>query len=134
MTDIQPTPEEELAGAIGELSQQTRNLVRREINVARLEMVEGIKQDAPVLAQFETAALFGVLALGSAYRLSLRILERRLSPGGAALAATVGYGGLSLGLALAAWSRRDQLQQLIPSRTVRATVEGAKQAATEGPA
>jgi hypothetical protein len=133
VTDAAQSPEEEIAGTIGDLSQQTRNLVRREIDSARMEMLEGVKAGAPVVVGFLAAGLSATLALASAYQWTLRILERRMSPAGAAFTASVAYGGVSVALATSAWKKRDKLDRLFPTRTAQATVAGARQAATDTP-
>jgi hypothetical protein len=131
MTETAPLPEEEIAETLGDLSQQTRNLVRREIQTARTEILEGAKQAAPALAGFLAAGLCAALGLASAYRWTLRILERRMSPAGAAFFAMLAYGGASLAVGYSAWNSREDLPRLLPTKTAQATVAGAQQAVTE---
>jgi hypothetical protein len=63
MSHAAATPEEEIAGTLGDLSQQTRNLVRREIESARLEMLEGAKRGAPVIVSAMAAGVCGRAAV-----------------------------------------------------------------------
>lgn len=126
----QQTPEEHIAGAIGDLSASTRDLVRQEIASARQELLDNVKRSAPVLGLVGAAAALGLLAAASSYRLSLRVLERLLSPSGAAFLATVGYGAAAAAAARAAWARRDELTVLLPTDTAREAAERLHQVAS----
>ena len=85
MTETPKSPQAGIAEALGDLSEQTRILVRREIDAAQREMWEKAKESAPALALLGAAGTLGLLAAASAYRLTLRLLERRLSPASAVL-------------------------------------------------
>jgi hypothetical protein len=71
-----------------------------------------------MLAAGGAAAL---LAAASAYRLSLRILEARMSPAKAALLATTLYGAAAAGLITAALQRIKEAPAPFPTETVEAT-------------
>ncbi|MDD7963886.1 phage holin family protein [Actinomycetospora lemnae] len=93
MTEPQQSPQAGIAGALTDLSEQTRVLVRGEITAAQRETWSKLTAAAPALGLLGGAAVLGVAASASAYRLSLRLLERWLPPSGAALVATAVYGG-----------------------------------------
>jgi hypothetical protein len=89
----QQSPQAGIAGALTDLSEQTRILVRGEIAAAQQETWVKLKATAPALGLLGGAGVLGLAASASAYRASLRLLERWLPPSGAALVATAVYGG-----------------------------------------
>jgi hypothetical protein len=93
MTEQQQSPQAGIAGALTDLSEQTRILVRGEIAAAQQETWDKLKATAPALGLLGGAGVLGLAASASAYRASLRLLERWLPPSGAALVATALYGG-----------------------------------------
>ena len=50
MTEARESPQASIAEALGDLSEQTRILVRREIDAAQREMWDKTKESAPALA------------------------------------------------------------------------------------
>src|SRR5690242_6758472 len=70
----------------------TAALARREVRSAAREMWSRARQGGPAAARLTVSAVLALASAASAYRLSLRLLERRLSPAGAAFAAVAGYG------------------------------------------
>lgn len=58
-----PSPETEIAALLGELGEETRLLVRQEIDLARAELKESSQHATGVGAGFGAAALVGYLAL-----------------------------------------------------------------------
>lgn len=86
------TPQAGVAEALNNLSDQTRVLVKGEIDSALRETWEKAKRSGPPAMLLAASGALALLAAASAYRLTLRLLEKRLSPAGAAFAATVGYG------------------------------------------
>src|SRR3954447_3015499 len=93
MTEQQQSPQAGIAGALTDLSEQTRILVRGEIAAAQRETWGKLKATAPAVGLLAGAGVLGLAASASAYRASLRLLERWLPPTGAALVATAVYGG-----------------------------------------
>ncbi|PVZ06896.1 phage holin family protein [Actinomycetospora cinnamomea] len=121
MTEQQQSPQAGIAGALTDLSEQTRILVRGEIASAQRETWDKLKATAPALGLLGGAGVLGLAASASAYRASLRLLERWLPPSGAALLATVVYGG---GAAAAGMAGLQQLRTLpvpFPAETVAET-------------
>jgi len=117
-----------MSGALQDLSEQSRRLVRQEVGLAVRETLDKAKQSLPAVGLLAASGVFGVLTIAASYRLSMRLLEKRLSPSGAALVAAAGYGGATACAALAGirWLRETPLPA--PSRTARdasAAVAGA---------
>lgn len=111
------TPEHGVADALSDLTEQTRLLVRREVAEAQEELWDKAKRALPVAGLLGAAALSGLFAAASAYRLGMRVLERLLSPGSAALVATIGYGAAAGLAGSTALSRLRALPAPLPSET-----------------
>lgn len=111
--------------ALGDLGEQTKTLVRAELDAVRAEMWDKAKAGAPALALGGAAVTLGLCAGASTYRLSLRVLERMMSPTGAALLATLGYSGAAAYAAVAAARRLRDLPPPLPTETARRTGEAA---------
>lgn len=118
-----------VAEALSGLGNETRHLVRAEVEAVRQEMWQKAKQGGPTLALGVAAAVLGVGAGASSYRLSLRVLERIAPPGVAALLATAGYGAGAAWAASAAARRVRQLPAPLPTETARRTAEAAAEEA-----
>jgi hypothetical protein len=103
------SPQAGIAGALTDLSEQTRVLVRDEITAAQRETWSKLTATAPALGLLGGAGVLGLAATASAYRASLRLLERWLPPAGAALVATALYGG---GAAAAGYAGLTELRRL----------------------
>jgi hypothetical protein len=73
---------------------------------------------------------FGLMATASAYRLSLRLLEKRLPRASAALIAVIGYGAVAAGTGLLAAQRLRDAPPPLPTQTARATSEAIAEART----
>ena len=114
-----PTPQDGMAQAVGDLSEQTRRLVRQELDAAQQEIRDKVTEIAPALALAAAAGGFGLLAAASAYRLSLRLFEKGLPPAAAAFAATIGYGAAAAGAAVLAARRIRSMPPLFPVGTAR---------------
>jgi hypothetical protein len=131
MAETPETPQAGIAEALGDLSDQTRVLVRHEVEAAQREMCEKAKASAPALVLLVAAGALGLLAAASSYRLSLRLLETRLSPPAAALAATLAYGGGAACAAVLAARQIRQLPPLFPAETARQAREAVTEAVAE---
>jgi hypothetical protein len=94
---VTQTPESGIADTLHELSDQTRVLVRREVNSALREMWQKAKRSGPAAGLLAGCGVLALFSAASSYRLSLRLLEKRLSPAASALVATVGYGAAAAG-------------------------------------
>lgn len=128
------TPEAGVAGSLHDLSEQTRRLVRQEIDAAQQEMWDKAKASAPALGAAALAGALGLFAAASGYRFTLRVLEAAMPRPMAALLATVGYGVGAAGAASYAVGRFRELPPLLPSETARqagaAVAETAREART----
>ena len=98
-------PEEGLAEAIGDLTDQTRALVQSEVAAARSEMWEKARASAPALALVGVSAALGLGAAASGYRWTMRLLEKMVPPAAAAAFGTAFYGAGALLTALVATER-----------------------------
>jgi hypothetical protein len=125
------TPQAGVAGALQDLTDQTRVLVRQEVDSALREMRDKAIQGGPAGALLMTSGLCGLCAAASAYRFSLRLLEKRLPPATAALTATIGYGAAAAGAGVLAvrWLREAPLP--LPTETVRETGQSVAGAAEQ---
>jgi hypothetical protein len=85
-------PPEGIAEALHDLSDHTAALARRKVDSALRETWNKARQSGPPAALLAASGVLALFATVSAYRLSLRLLEKRVSPAVAALAATSGYG------------------------------------------
>lgn len=90
MTETSQAPQQGIAEALHDLSDHTAALARREARAALRETWQKARQAGPAGALLAAAAIMALFATASAYRLSLRLLEKRLSPAAAALAAAGG--------------------------------------------
>jgi hypothetical protein len=94
---VTQTPESGIADTLHDLSDQTRVLVRREVNSALREMWHKATKSGPGIGLLAASGALALFAAASSYRLSLRLLEQRLSPVTSALIATAGYGAAAAG-------------------------------------
>src|SRR5437588_7031920 len=119
MTESQQTPQEGITEALHDLSDQTQALARQEFSAAVRETWEKARQEAPAVALLAAAGALGLFAAASSYRLSLRLLEKRLPPATAALVATAGYGVGAACAALLAVRWMRELPLPAPTETAR---------------
>jgi hypothetical protein len=131
MTQKTQTPGEGVADALGGLSEQTRRLVRHEIDAARHEMWSKAKAATPALALLAATGTFTLFAAAALYRSSLRLLEKKLPHATAAMLATAGYGAAAACTAAASIRALRDLPSPFPAETVRQTEAGIAEAAAE---
>lgn len=134
VSETPETPQDGIADALHDLSDQTGALVRREISAGQREMWDKARQSGPALALLAGGGVLALFAAASWYRLSLRLLERRLSPAGAALAAAAGYGCAAAAAAVAGYNRMRQAPVPFPTQTARETAEAVREADSTSPA
>jgi hypothetical protein len=124
------SPESGVADAVTALTEDTRVLVRREIEASQREVLDKIKQAAPGIALIVAAALCGAFATASAYRLVMRLLDRAFSPAAAPAIATALFGAAGAGAATAGIARLRSAPAPLPTRvaqeSARATAEAAR--------
>jgi hypothetical protein len=114
-------PQEGIAEALHDLSDHTAALARREVNSAFREMWDKARQGGPAVGLLAASGVLTLFTAVSAYRLSLRLLEKRLSPAAAALAATGGYGAAAAGAGVFGYIRLRQAPLPLPTETARET-------------
>lgn len=131
MTEPRDAGQEGMAEALHTLTDETQQLARREMTTALREMWAKAKASGPALGLLAASACCGLFAAASGYRLSLRLLERRLPPASAALVATLGYGAAAAGAATVAMQRLRQAPLPIPSGTARQAGQAVTAAAGE---
>jgi Putative Actinobacterial Holin-X, holin superfamily III len=131
MTEPRDTGQEGMAEALHTLTDETQQLARREMTAALREMWAKARASGPALGLLAVSGCCGLLAAASGYRLSLRLLERRLPPASAALVAALGYGAAAAGAATLAVQRLRQAPLPIPSGTARQAGQAAAAAAAE---
>lgn len=131
MTEQQQSPQAGIAGALTDLSEQTRVLVRGEITAAQRETWSKLKATAPALGLLGGAGVLGLAASASAYRLSLRLLERWLPPAGAAFVATAVYGGAAAAAGAAGLQQLRTLPAPFPTETMAETGALVEETAAE---
>jgi hypothetical protein len=115
------TPQEGIAEALHDLSDHTAALARREVNSALRETWNEARQGGPAAALLAASGVLALVATVSAYRLSLRLLEKRLSPVAAAFAATSGYGTAAAAAGVLGYTRLRQAPLPLPAETARET-------------
>lgn len=104
-----------------DLSDQTRVLVRREVDSALRETWDKAKLSGPAAGLLAASAALALFAAASSYRLSLRWLGKRMSPPAAALTAAIGYSAAAVGTGVLGARRLRQLPLPAPTGTVRET-------------
>jgi tetrahydromethanopterin S-methyltransferase subunit C len=135
---VQSTPSERPSGhsdrPIGELvqqlSEQTSTLVRKEMELARAEMVQKGKMAGLGAGMFGAAGLFGVLALGALTACLILVLAEAMDGWLAALIVTAAYAAIAGVLALAGRRKVADVGSPVPERakdSVREDLERTKE-------
>ena len=123
-------PQEGIAEALHDLSDHTAALARREVNSALREIWHKARQGGPAAALLAASGVLALFATVSAYRLSLRLLEKRLSPAGAACVATGGYGAAAAAAGVLGYTRLRKAPLPLPAETARETAGAVAEADT----
>lgn len=121
MTETPRAPQEGIAEALHDLSDHTAALARREVRSALRETWAKARRGGPAAALLAASGVLGLFAAASAYRLSLRLLEKRLSPAAAAFAATGGYGTAAAVAGTLGYLRLRRTPLPVPTETVEET-------------
>ena len=118
-----------------QLSDQTATLVRQEMELARIELVEKGKQAGIGAGAFGGAGLMAVFTVGALTATLILVLDTFLEGWLAALIVTVVYAAVAGGLALAGKSRVQRATPPVPEEakeSVQRDVEVAKTRARSG--
>lgn len=131
MAQTSGTPQDAQAGvadALRDLSDNSRTLVRQEVASAQREMWGKARQAAPALAMLAGAACFAAASAAASFRLSLRLLEKSMSPAAAAFTATAVYGAAAGAAGAAGLWRLRQAGPLFPEATARQAADDVAEA------
>ena len=130
-----PASDQSIADLTRQLSEQTKTLVRQEVELAKAELGEKGKRVGIGAGMFGGAGLFGVFAFATLTACLILALSEAVEPWLAALIVTVVYGAIAGVLAL---SGRRQVQEAAPPmpeqtvETVKEDVAWTKQRAQAG--
>jgi uncharacterized membrane protein YqjE len=114
---------------VKQLSEQTSNLVRQEIELAKVELEAKGKSFGEGAGMFGAAAVVGLLALGTLTALLLSLLDKAMDFALAALIVTLVYAAIAAVLAV---QGRDRVKRGLPAapeqtvETVKEDVQWAK--------
>jgi hypothetical protein len=125
MSETPQEAQEGVADAVHGLSDNTTVLVRHEIAAVQREMLDQARQARPAIGLLGAAGFFGVLSAAAGYRLSVRLLEKRLPPAAAALVAAAGYGVAAGAAGSLGIQRLRGSRPLVRSETVRQAITTA---------
>lgn len=99
--------------------------------MALREIWQKAKQGGPAAALLAASGALGLLAAASSYRLSLRLLEKRLPPATAALVATGCYLAAAAGTGVLGARRMREVPLPVPTETVKDASAAMADAAAE---
>lgn len=117
-------PERRIAESLDTITEETRELVRREVRALRDETIAGLRGALPALAGFAGAAVLATWSLAGGYRLTVRAFERFFGPAGGTFVGVLAFLAGGFLLARSGWRRRADFAGVLPSGTARASVEG----------
>jgi hypothetical protein len=135
MTESPETAQAGMADALHDLSENSRVLVRHEINAAQREMWDKAKESAPAFGLVAVAGALGLFAAAASYRLTLRLFEKVLPPVPAAFIAATAFGTGAAYTATVAARQLRNLPPLLPTGTAQHAGEalaGTAAQASEG--
>jgi len=115
--------ERPISELVQSLPEQAVALVRKEVELARQEMVAKAREAAPGAAMVGAGGVLGTLATGTATAGLVLLLARRPRPWGAAFAVTGLYAGAGAVLARAGVERLKAVGPPVPEQTVRGLKE-----------
>jgi uncharacterized membrane protein YqjE len=116
---------------VKQLSEQTTTLVRKEIELAKVELSEKGKVAGKGAGMFGGAGVVGLLALGTLTAMILALLDKAVDFWIAALIVTVVYGAIAAVLAMAGRDRIKAATPPAPEQTVETVKEDVQWAKSQ---
>ena len=115
-----------VAALLRDLSEQTSTLVRKELELARLEMTEKGKRAGIGVGMFGGAGLVGLYALGALIAAAILALATAITPWLAALVIAAVCGAIAGGLALVGKSKVSQATPPLPEQATESVKEDVR--------
>ncbi|MFZ0385686.1 MAG: phage holin family protein [Solirubrobacteraceae bacterium] len=115
-----------VAALLRDLSEQTSTLVRKELELARLEMTEKGKRAGIGVGMFGGAGLVGLYALGAVIAAAILLLATAITPWLAALVIAVVCGAIAGGLALMGKTKVSQATPPVPEQATESMKEDVR--------
>jgi hypothetical protein len=115
-----------VAVLLRDLSEQTSTLVRKELELARLEMTEKGKRAGIGVGMFGGAGLVGLYALGAVVAAAILALATAITPWLAALVVAAVCGAVAGGLALTGKSKVSQATPPVPQQATESVKEDVR--------
>ena len=115
-----------VAALLRDLSEQTSTLVRKELELARLEMTEKGKRAGIGVGMFGGAGLVGLYALGALIAAAILVLATAIAPWLAALVVAVVCGAIAGGLALMGKTKVSQATPPLPEQATESVKEDVR--------
>jgi Putative Actinobacterial Holin-X, holin superfamily III len=115
-----------VAVLLRDLSEQTSTLVRKELELARLEMTEKGKRAGIGVGMFGGAGLVGLYALGAVVAAAILALATAITPWLAALVIAAVCGAVAGGLALIGKSKVSQATPPVPEQATESVKEDVR--------
>jgi len=128
--ETQELREQSVPELIKRLSVDLTRLIRQELDLARVELIEKSKVVGAGAGMFSGAAVAGVLALGAFTAFLILALSLAMAPWLAALIVTIVYGAVAGVLAISGRKKIEQATPLVPEQTVDTVKEDVKWAKT----
>jgi MFS family permease len=122
--------QEPIGNLLKRLSQETTQLVRQEIDLAKAEMTEKGKRAGIGAGMFGAAGVVGLLALGALTAFFIMLLDGALANWLSALIVAVVYGAIAGVLALRGRDKVQEATPPVPEQTVETVKEDIQWAKT----
>jgi hypothetical protein len=113
--------QESLGELVKHLTEQTSELARREVELAKAEMSLKAKRIGMGAGAFGGAGLLGLFAFGALTAALVLLIATAVEEGVAALIVAVAYAAVAGGLVLAGRRKVDQATPPIPQQTIEST-------------
>ncbi|MEY2513381.1 MAG: hypothetical protein QOJ89_739 [bacterium] len=117
------TSDRSIAELTKQLSEQTKTLVRQEVELAKAELGEKGKRAGIGAGMFGGAGLFGLFAFATLTACFVLALAEAMAPWLAALVVTVVYGAIAGVLALSGKKQVQEAAPAVPEQTVETVKE-----------